>query len=254
MSRKKLNISTVSISEAQTGLICNLKGNTSSDFAYQRFLNNGIFALLPLYDDLFSMVCLMPKNIIDNIKNISNEELVEYINKMLLYPPCEIENSKFSKFKNSKHFLKPPIITDIISKRLDISPQFQYASIPVEGNCILIGDAPYVVHPMVGQGLNLGISDASFLADEIIKAINMGRKINDSQALNDFVFKSQINTKLMLMTIESIRSLNNPSNSLLSYLRNIGISLSNNSEIMRGLFILSASGLISQPSKFAWEN
>ena len=250
--RNKLKMQTTGYEYNETGLVCTIRGNNPSDVAFQRFLHNGIFALLPLYDDLFSIVCSMPKNINEDLKNLKNEDFLNFINNVL-HNPSEFDTSQIDRLRKSNNYKQPPVITEILSKRFDFNLQMQYVNNPVDKNCILIGDASHAVHPMAGQGLNLGISDSSFLADEIIKSLNIGRRINDSRSLADFAFKSQLNTRIMIATMESIKAIYNPTNPVISLIRNFGMSISNSSDILRGLIILSASGLLSQPSKFAWE-
>ncbi len=250
--RNKLKMQTTGYQYNETGLVCTLRGNKSSDVAFQRFLHNGIFALLPLYDDLYSIVCSMPKNINEDLKNLDNEKFLEFVNGVL-HNPSEMDTSQLDRLL-SKNYVQPPVIEEIVSKKFELNLQLQYANNPVNKNVVLIGDASHMIHPMAGQGLNLGIMDSAFLADEITKALNSGRRINDLRALKEFNYRSQLNTRLMVATLETIKIIYGPTNSIFSAVRNFGMSVSNSSEILRGLFILSASGIASQPNKFAWES
>ncbi len=250
--RNKLKIQTTGYQYNETGLVCTLRGNRASDVAFQRFMHNGIFALLPLYDNFFSIVCSMPKNINEDLKNLDNESFLRFVNNVL-HNPSEMDTSKLDRLMRHNNYVQPPVIEEIISKKFEFNLQLQYANNPVNKNVVLIGDAAHMVHPMAGQGLNLGIMDSAFLADEVVKALNTGRRLNDSRALQDFTFRSQMNTRLMIATIESIKTVYRPSNSFVSAIRNFGMSLTNFSDSMRGLFILSASGIPAQPDKFSWE-
>jgi len=250
--RNKLKMQTTGYQYNETGLVCTLRGNKASDVAFQRFMHNGIFALLPLYDNLYSIVCSMPKNINDDLKNLDNQRFLQFINNVL-HNPSEMDTSQLDRLMRQNNYVQPPVIEEIISKKFELNLQPQYANNPVNKNVVLIGDAAHSVHPMAGQGLNLGIMDSAFLADEVVKALNSGRRLNDLRALEEFRFRSQLNTRLMIATIESLKTIYGPTNNIISTIRNIGMSLGNYSDTMRGLFILSASGISAQPDKFAWE-
>jgi len=250
--RNKLKMQTTGYQYNETGLVCTLRGNKACDVAFQRFMHNGIFALLPLYDNLYSIVCSMPKNINEDLKRLDDQKFLQFINNVL-HNPSEMDTSQLERLMRQNNYVQPPVIEEIVSKKFEFNLQLQYANNPVNKNVILIGDASHMVHPMAGQGLNLGIMDSAFLADEIIKALNSGRRLNDLRALQDFTFRSQLNTRVMIATIESLKTIYGPTNSVISAIRNLGMSLSNYSETIRGLFILSASGIPAQPNKFAWE-
>lgn len=250
--RNKLKMQTTGYQYNETGLVCTLRGNKSSDVAFQRFMHNGIFALLPLYDNLYSIVCSMPKNINEDLKNLDDQKFLQFINNVL-HNPSEMDTSQLDRLMSQNNYMQPPVIEEIVSRKFEFNLQLQYANNPVNKNVVLIGDASHMVHPMAGQGLNLGIMDSAFLADEVVKALNTGRRLNDLRALQDFTFRSQLNTRLMIATMESLKIIYGPTNGLVSAIRNFGMSLSNYSDTMRGLFILSASGIPAQPNKFAWE-
>ena len=74
----------------ETGLVCTIRGNYPSDVAFQRFLHNGIFALLPLYDNLFSIVCSTPKNI--------NEDFLNFVNNVI-NNPSEFDTSQRDRLR-----------------------------------------------------------------------------------------------------------------------------------------------------------
>jgi len=250
--RNKLKMQTTGYDYNETGLICTLRGNKKVPIAFQRFLHNGIFALLPLYDDLYSIVSSMPKSINEDLRNLPDDQFLKFVNN-ILHSHSEMDTSQIDRLSIRNNYIQPPVITEILSKKFELNLQMQYANKVIDKNCILIGDASHVIHPMAGQGMNLGIMDSALLANEICSNINTGKRINDIRSMNDFSFKSQMNTRLMVATLECLRLVYHPTNPILTAVRNMGMSLSNSSEIMRGLFILSASGLASQPPKFEWE-
>jgi ubiquinone biosynthesis monooxygenase Coq6 len=254
--RNKLNISTKGYEYGETGLVCTLKGNKACDIAYQRFLHNGIFALLPLYDDLFSIVCSMPKNLNESLKALDEDSFLQTINGILHNPSeSDLLSNKLDRLISiNNNFSSPPVITQILSKRFEYPLQLLYATDNVVKNTVLIGDAAHVIHPLAGQGLNLGIADSAILADKIVEGLKMGRRLNDKRTLDSFSFDSGLNSKMMIGTVEMIKSTFLPSNWPISEIRNMGMSLCNKSSIIKSLLITAASGEGLKTKKFAWDN
>ena len=77
----------------------------------------------------------------------------------------------------SLEFELPPLITEIKTKRFAFPLTLTNSDEYVSHRMALIGDAAHRIHPMAGQGLNLGLSDVAFLANNIIKAKNGGTDI-----------------------------------------------------------------------------
>lgn len=71
----------------------------------------------------------------------------------------------------------------------------------------LIGDAAHRIHPMAGQGLNLGITDVAYLANSILKAKKSGLDIgNYDLVLKQFERNAKNNANLMIGAIEVVRN------------------------------------------------
>jgi ubiquinone biosynthesis UbiH/UbiF/VisC/COQ6 family hydroxylase len=253
--RNKLNIPTYGYEYNETGLVCTLKGNRGSDTAYQRFLHNGIFALLPLYDDLYSIVCSMPKNINENLKSLDESTFLGVVNK-ILHESSEtdlLSNKLDRLIPLQNNFSSPPVMTQILSKKFDFNLQLLYSLKAYHKNTVFIGDAAHAIHPMAGQGLNLGIADSALLANELISALQLGRSINDKRNLDSFSNKSQINSKIMISAIEALKLLFLPTNYPFAEIRNFGMCLSNNITPIKSLFMTAASGELFQPKNYVWE-
>jgi 2-polyprenylphenol 6-hydroxylase len=74
-------------------------------------------------------------------------------------------------------FTAPPVIDSIVSPRLAFPLQCQLPARQqycVGTHLALVGDAAHSVHPMAGQGLNLGLQDTVALANVVTKAISAG--------------------------------------------------------------------------------
>jgi 2-polyprenyl-6-methoxyphenol hydroxylase-like FAD-dependent oxidoreductase len=105
------------------------------------------------------------------------------------------------------NFEAPPIIDSVNTKRfafpLTLTVSKSYAS----ERMALIGDAAHRIHPMAGQGLNLGITDVAYLANSIIKGKKSGQDIgNYDLVLKDYETMAKINANSMIASIEVVRN------------------------------------------------
>ena len=124
----------------------------------------------------------------------------------------------------------------------------------------LIGDAAHRIHPMAGQGLNLGMTDVAYLANAIIKAKKGGADIgNYEHVLADYNFKSKANAASVIASIEFVKNSYSPSlagsealGHILALGRNIGIDLIDTSDFAKHNFMNYASGTFTHPLSYEW--
>ncbi len=195
----------------------------------------------------------MPRNINENLMKLSNEEFVALVNK-ILHDPSELDLSQLDRLSYNSNFSSPPIITEILGKRMEFPLQLQYVSNNVCDNIVLIGDAAHSIHPMAGQGMNLGIADSAILSNEIINGVLDGKRLNERRMLNDFSFKSQLNYKTMIGTIEAVKMSYKPTDIISTGIRNIGKTIINQCSYVKGAFMLAASGNLNYPENYAWDS
>lgn len=252
--RTKLDLPVTGFSYNETGLVCTLSGSFNSKASYQRFIHDGIFALLPMYDNYYSIVCSMPTEFNEKLKSISETDFINFVNT-LLHSSSEVDFSQLDRLVqvNSNNFHNPPIINGIHSKRLSFPLQLQYLDNCVHKNVVIIGDSAHQIHPMAGQGLNLGISDSALLTNTIAKHVKLGKRINDGDALSEYSRYSQTNTKGMITAMEAVKLLFKPTNNIISGIRNLGMGLMNNNEYLKGLMVDLGSGKITLPKEYEWE-
>ena len=112
--------------------------------AWQRFTEHGPLALLPLADGRSSIVWSQPSRRAAELRDMDEEDFI-----------CELNNWQDSPFgsvtETSKRYIVPLVRRQ--SSRL-VGPRLA-----------LLGDAARTVHPLAGQGLNLGLMDAAALAE-----------------------------------------------------------------------------------------
>jgi ubiquinone biosynthesis UbiH/UbiF/VisC/COQ6 family hydroxylase len=195
------------------------------EMAYQVFSERGIFALMP-----------MPKK--DPIKNrhtvvwsINNSELKD----------ISIENYVKNNlpYFESKLSLSMSIDSESLSFRLSNHYFENYISGPV----VLIGDAAHSIHPLAGQGINLGFADADIFCEEIINSYNKGFALNDKTVLKRYEIRRKGMNLVMLKSMDFFVNLFNTNNLYLRLLRNWGLNSVNKTKFIKTFFIKHASGL-----------
>lgn len=105
------------------------------------------------------------------------------------------------------------------------------ASKYVSDGTALIGDAAHSIHPMAGQGLNLGLLDANILANVVCKTIESGGYIGEEANLFEYEFKAKQSNYLMQTSLEAIKMAYGFQSGPLATLRNIGVDIVNNTPL-----------------------
>ncbi len=113
----------------------------------------------------------------------------------------------------------------------------------IDDRLVLIGDAAHVVHPIAGQGVNLGWRDAAVLADCIQKAISLGLDIGSHTTLSAYQNKRKLDHRSILLMTDGINRLFSNSSTALHILRNAGFAAVNNIKPLKRFFMKKAMGL-----------
>lgn len=106
----------------------------------------------------------------------------------------------------------------------------------------LIGDAAHVIHPLAGQGANLGFLDAAVLAEEIGRASKADRDIGGEAVLRRFQRRRRGDNVLMQATMDGFHYLFGSSAPWLSLPRSAGLSLVNRLPPLKAFFMQRAMG------------
>ena len=110
---------------------------------------------------------------------------------------------------------------------------------------VLVGDAAHSIHPIAGQGLNLGLRDAAALADNVALSIRKGIDLG-SEVIQEYEkWRSFDNNKLGITT-DILNRLFSNKNSSLRIVRRLGLKGVNRTELLKTFFIEEASGLTGE--------
>ena len=108
---------------------------------------------------------------------------------------------------------------------------------------VLIGDACQAIHPIAGQGLNLGIRDSYFLANSLKEAEDIGLEYSDSIVLEKYTQNRIIDKKLLIQSTHNLNRLFSNSSITFSLFRKIGMRIFNKSKFLKEQSMLFAMGL-----------
>lgn len=107
----------------------------------------------------------------------------------------------------------------------------------------LVGDAAHVIHPIAGQGLNMGLKDAAALAEVIVDAARLGLDPGQTDVLERYQRWRRFDTVAMGVATNSLNMLFSNHSTLLRTVRDIGLGLVDRLPPLKGAFIRQAAGL-----------
>ena len=190
--------------------------------AFQIFSDNGICAFMPTRkkgEDLVTVVWSISDDLIENGYEDFIEKNLEKISR---------------KIGNSFQ-----IRSEVRSFKLSSHNRSSYIDFPV----VLVGDSAHSIHPLAGQGINLGFEDANSLVKKIIKT-NESDTLNFKESLDAYSNERRLQNEIMLKTMDGFVALFNERNPYIRFLRNFGLNTFNHSKFLKSFFVKAASGPI----------
>ena len=113
----------------------------------------------------------------------------------------------------------------------------------------LVGDAAHVIHPIAGQGLNMGLRDVAALAEAIVDAARLGLDIGGADVLERYQRWRRFDTMAMGVATNSLNLLFSNESKLLRAVRDIGLGIVDRAPPLKNLFIRQAAGLTGEVPK-----
>jgi 2-octaprenyl-6-methoxyphenol hydroxylase len=113
----------------------------------------------------------------------------------------------------------------------------------------LVGDAAHVIHPIAGQGLNMGLKDVAALAEVIVDAVRLGLDPGSLAVLERYQRWRRFDTVAMGMTTDGLNRLFSNRSDMLRLARDIGLGLVDRVPALKHFFIREAAGLVGEVPK-----
>jgi 2-octaprenyl-6-methoxyphenol hydroxylase len=113
----------------------------------------------------------------------------------------------------------------------------------------LIGDAAHLIHPIAGQGLNMGLKDVAALAEVVVDAARLGLDPGSLDVLERYQRWRRFDTMAMGVATDGLNRLFSNRSDALRLLRDIGLGLVDRVPALKRLFIREAAGLVGEVPK-----
>ncbi len=221
--RDKLAIETYEQSYRQTAFVANVVcEHPHQNTAWQRFTSSGPVAFLPLpYENLCSVVWSVDDNKANQLADLAPELFTEKLS--------EAFEGRLGKLKIVSDFRGFPLIK-------------RHASEYIVGRCALIGDAAHTIHPLAGQGVNLGFQDVICLSQSIKQLIMQERDFGCRSQLRSFERTRKAENTQMQEVMSGFKWLFGQQSMPVTILRNWAMSRINQSSLIKNSIIKKAIG------------
>jgi 2-octaprenylphenol hydroxylase len=130
-----------------------------------------------------------------------------------------------------------------VDKRLCIPLRQRHAKRYVEEGLVLVGDAAHSIHPLAGQGVNLGFLDVAVLADVLLHALQRGERLGDEKVLSRYERRRMPHNLAMMAAMEGFERLFQADPLPVRWLRNAGLNWVDDLPEAKALFVRQALGL-----------
>jgi len=226
-ARERMGIATVGAEYNQDALVATVRTEKGhGETAWQHFLPTGPVALLPLSGNLVSIVwSTSPEHAADLQAmpeadfNLALAEATEYrLGQMELLGPRGI-----------------------------FPLRHQHASQYIKECFALVGDAAHVIHPLAGQGVNLGFADAAQMIDVLVEARSKGRSLGDLPVLRHYERVRRAENLAVESLMTGFHRLFSNSRPDLKLLRNLGLGVVQEISPLKSVIARQALGLSAEP-------
>ncbi len=207
----------------QTAFVTHLQPELNHrNTAWQRFLANGPVALLPLHDGRVSTVWTTTPQQAEVLSNATDDQMAALL--------TDATDGVLGNLSAS-------------GPRGSFPLKSQHADRYVLDGLALVGDAAHAVHPLAGQGANLGLADARVLAAVIAEALAAGEHPGDLPILRRYERARKVANKSMLHFINGLNRLFSNESTPLARLRGAGMALFNRSGPIKEYAVQVALGI-----------
>ena len=186
--RKMAGIKVNTLPYHQVGIVCNVAHEKHHEhIAQERFLPTGPFAILPLKEGYHSSIVWTEKEMLaPTFQAMSDDDFT-----------AEIQE-RFGDYLGTVH---------LDSKRFFYPLTLTFATRYVDTRLALIGDAAHGIHPIAGQGFNLGLRDVDAIAQRLIEHKSLGLDLGSAVLLDQYQQSRRLDNALMIGITDALNRL-----------------------------------------------
>ncbi len=206
----------------QVAIVGNLSHKNEHNFtAHQLFLSGGPLAILPLLGTRSTFVWSLPEQMGNRLGAAQDDIFINYLKEHvgdILINPSQIGEKKM--FPLYLSFLRDSI----------------------DNRKVFIGDSAQAIHPLAGQGLNLGLRDIACLVDILSKGKKLGLDLGSTNILKKYESWRSFDRISLMTYTDLINTLFSNNNFYLKSLRELGMNAIDKSSLLKSFFVREAAG------------
>jgi 2-octaprenyl-6-methoxyphenol hydroxylase len=200
--------------------------------AEEHFLPSGPFAILPLKD-----------NALGHRSSIVWTEKADEAERLVA-----LDDDAFHAELEQRFGLKLGEIR--VAGRRGVFPLgLSMANAFVAERLALVGDAAHMIHPIAGQGLNMGLRDIAALAEAVVDAARLGLDVGGADVLERYQRWRRFDTMTMGVATDGLNRLFSNHSDVLRLMRDIGLGVVDRLPGLKNMFIKQAAGLTGEVPK-----
>ena len=219
----------------QAGIVCTVEHDRPHDFcAQEHFLPSGPFAILPLPGTPEKPAC---------------RSSIVWTERADLWPiMMDLDDDDFAeelalRFGDFLGDIK------VVGPRFAYPLSLQYAETYLAERLVLVADAAHGMHPIAGQGLNMGLRDVAALAEVLVDARLSGQDIGSALVLDTYQQWRRFDNDLMLGVTDALVKLFSNDIEPLKLARDLGMAAVNQAPELKKFFMRHAMGTVGELPK-----
>ncbi|MSO70266.1 MAG: 2-octaprenyl-6-methoxyphenyl hydroxylase [Alphaproteobacteria bacterium] len=215
----------------QTGIVCTVEHERPHrGIAHERFLPAGPFAILPMRGNRSSLVWT------------EREDLAP---GLLALPEREFHQEMARRFGDFLGALQ------VVGPRRSYPLSLSHAARYHAERLALIGDSAHAIHPIAGQGFNLGIRDVAVLAELIVDHHRLGLDIGTSDLLSHYERARRFDAQALIAVTDGLNRLFSNDVAPIVLARDVGLSVVNQLKPLKRFFMCHAMGTVGDLPRLA---
>ena len=220
--RSAAKIDVVGGGYSQTAIVCSIAHSLPHNgLAQERFLPVGPFAVLPMTENRSSLVWVESPDMAAHLVTLPEEVLVKEI------------KTRVGDYLGEVSLLGP---------RYTYPLGVQHATRYIDKRLALVGDAAHAIHPLAGQGLNLGLRDVAVLAELVLDNARLGMDVGATQMLSRYQSWRRFDNVSMTLATDGLNRLFSNDFLPLKLARRTGLSAVGKLPGVKRLFMRTAMG------------